>query len=147
MRRLGEIRLPPLSATANVVNQIYRQILPGSTNANHDQQHQAERVHFAQLPNQNQNHSGDQNHSGGHVERLEMGSMKGGTNPFLSEPDGGVVQGYQTQPQTQPQQRRMSSMDFSEGSDFVEGKSEVKINEYQAAWNVTNAIQVILIHL
>lgn len=36
----------------------------------------------------------------------------------------------------------MSSADFSEGSDFVEGKSDVKINEYQAAWNVTNAIQV-----
>lgn len=40
------------------------------------------------------------------------------------------------------QQSRMSSVDFSEGSDFVEGKSDVKINEYQAAWNVTNAIQV-----
>lgn len=38
------------------------------------------------------------------------------------------------------QQSRMSSV--SEGSDFVEGKSDVKINEYQAAWNVTNAIQV-----
>lgn len=40
------------------------------------------------------------------------------------------------------QQSRLSSVDASEGSDFVEGKSEVKINEYQAAWNVTNAIQV-----
>lgn len=40
------------------------------------------------------------------------------------------------------QHSRMSSADFSEGSDFVEGKSDVKINEYQAAWNVTNAIQV-----
>lgn len=54
---------------------------------------------------------------------------------------------YQTQDSSfnegfKRQQSRLSSVDASEGSDFVEGKSEVKINEYQAAWNVTNAIQV-----
>ncbi|KAG5864339.1 hypothetical protein JTB14_022613 [Gonioctena quinquepunctata] len=132
MNRLGQIRLPPLSAAVNVANQIRRQILPEK---NECQQNQHERVHFAQLPEQNNtNHGGTEHH--------EMSNMKG-TNPFLAD-----VNTYQTQEDSgfnqeyQRQQSRMSSIDFSDGSDFVEGKCEVKINEYQAAWNVTNAIQV-----
>ncbi|KAJ8928218.1 hypothetical protein NQ314_019282 [Rhamnusium bicolor] len=136
MNRLGQIRLPPLSAAVNVASQIRRQIIP---NRSEDAVIRApgERVRFAQLP--------DQNHTshGGTDEHHEMSNMKS-TNPFLTEQNN-----YQNQAEDsfnegyQRQQSRVSSVDFSEGSDFVEGKSEVKINEYQAAWNVTNAIQVI----
>lgn len=65
------------------------------------------------------------------------------TNPFLMNQTE-----YETQDSSfneggfKRQQSRLSSVDASEGSDFVEGKCEIKINEYQAAWNVTNAIQV-----
>ncbi|CAH1141619.1 unnamed protein product [Phyllotreta striolata] len=136
MNRLGQIRLPPLSAAVNVAQQIRRQILPGGQ-ADGEERRQAERVHFAQLPNQHQaSHGGVDEHH-------EMSNMKGGTNPFVGETaasyqetdNAGLNSTYQRQ------QSRMSSVDFSEGSDFVEGKSTCKINEYQAAWNVTNAIQ------
>lgn len=136
MNRLGQIRLPPLSAAVNVASQIRRQMIP---NRSEDPQRTTgERVHFAQLPDQNHTTHGtvDEHH--------EMSNMKT-TNPFLNmeknnyqnQAEDSFNEGYHRQ------QSRMSSVDFSEGSDFVEGKSDAKINEYQAAWNVTNAIQVI----
>lgn len=66
------------------------------------------------------------------------------TNPFLASAakPGLVGDGYQSTALVEGQRPSVTSADFSEGSDFVEGRSEVKINEYQAAWNVTNAIQV-----
>lgn len=52
--------------------------------------------------------------------------------------DGGDYdQGYQTGGGFQNRQASVASSD----SEFCEGRSAVKINEYQAAWNVTNAIQ------
>lgn len=134
MNRLGQIRLPPLSAAVNVASQLKRQIIPGREDGV-VQPHQGERVHFAQLPNQNHT-----SHGGVTEEHHEMKS----TNPFLMNQGEYTAQedssfnegGYHRQ------QSRMSSVDISEGSDFIEGKSDVKISEYQAAWNVTNAIQV-----
>ncbi|KAJ8962610.1 hypothetical protein NQ318_001003 [Aromia moschata] len=131
MNRLGQIRLPPLSAAVNVAGQLRRQLAPGKPEG------QGERVHFAQLPAQNHAPHGavDEPH--------EMSNMKVSTNPFLAEKSDG----YQGQAEDsfnegyQRQRSRMSSGDFSDGSDFVEGKTDAKINEYQAAWNVTNAIQ------
>ncbi|KAJ8924408.1 hypothetical protein NQ315_007204 [Exocentrus adspersus] len=137
MNRLGQIRLPPLSAAVNVASQLRRQIIPARPEGPGGPPRTAgERVHFAQLPDQNHTTHGtiDEHH--------EMSNIQG-TNPFLSMEQNS----YQSQAEEsfnegyQRQQSRMSSVDFSEGSDFVEGKSEVKINEYQAAWNVTNAIQ------
>lgn len=123
MNRLGNIRLPPLSAAVNVAGQTLRQII-------HEKAPGHERVHFAQV-----NHT---THGGTSDEHHEMTNMKT-TNPFLMqenfEAEESFNEGYKNQ-------SRMSSVDFSEGSDFVEGKSDVKISEYQAAWNVTNAIQV-----
>ncbi|CAG9830322.1 unnamed protein product [Diabrotica balteata] len=137
MNRLGQIRLPPLSAAVNVANQLRRQILPSNRLPDEPSESERERVHFAQVPNQNQvNHGGVDEHH-------EMSNMNmKGTNPFLSndinncqQEDSNFSNAYQRQ------QSRMSSVDFSEGSDFVEGRTVSKINEYQAAWNVTNAIQ------
>lgn len=135
MNRLGQIKLPPLSAAVNVASQLKNQIIPSRG----QQEEGRERVHFAQL---NQNHTSH----GGTDEHHEMSNMRTSTNPFLSMNQEGMPAedsfneggGYQTV--TGPS--RMSSVDFSEGSDFVEGKCDIKINEYQAAWNVTNAIQV-----
>lgn len=138
MNRLSNIRLPPLSAAVNVAGQTFRQIIPNKSAGPTTQtgQHHGERVHFAQV---NQNHTSH----GGTDEHHEMSNMKT-TNPFLNMQQTSSIDaedsfnegGYQAE------KSRMSSVDFSETSDFVEGKSEVKINEYQAAWNVTNAIQV-----
>lgn len=72
------------------------------------------------------------------VEHHEMKS----TNTFLRDQTDYETQDSSFNEGFKRQQSRLSSLDVSEGSDFVEGKSEVKINEYQAAWNVTNAIQV-----
>ncbi|CAH1965935.1 unnamed protein product [Acanthoscelides obtectus] len=139
MNRFGQIRLPPLSAAANVASQLKRQILPEK------QGHPpGERVHFAQLPNQGNTASSH----GSMEEHHEMSNMTPSTNPFLA---GGFADGDCPKEQDSGfnggnggfnrQQSRLSSVDISEGSEFVEGKSDVKINEYQAAWNVTNAIQ------
>lgn len=139
MNRLGQIRLPPIAAAVNVAQQLRRQILPTNRPMDGEENRQAERVHFAQVPNQTQvNHGGVDEHH-------EMSNMKGGTNPFLSNDTAAAYQETDNSSFNsayQRQQSRMSSVDFSEGSDFVEGKSSCKINEYQAAWNVTNAIQV-----
>lgn len=63
------------------------------------------------------------------------------TNPFLMNQTEYETQDSSFNEGFKRQQSRLSSV-ASEGSDFVEGKCEMKINEYQAAWNVTNAIQV-----
>ncbi|EFA06315.1 vesicular inhibitory amino acid transporter [Tribolium castaneum] len=120
MNRLGNIRLPPLSAAVNVAGQTFRQMIPERAPGH-------ERVHFAQV-----NHT---THGGTTDEHHEMTNIKQTTNPFLQE-------NFEAEDSfNEDLKTRMSSVDFSEGSDFVEGKSDVKISEYQAAWNVTNAIQ------
>ncbi|XP_050292933.1 vesicular GABA transporter [Anthonomus grandis grandis] len=154
MNRLGNFKLPPLSAAVNVAGQLKRQFLPSQPPGGQPmaQQQSGERVHFAQLP--------DQNHtSHGTVvtqERHEMSNMQTSTNPFgpsnpsnpflQNQVEAGDTGSYQQETHFNnegitKQHSRMSSVDFSEESDFVEGKSDIKINEYQAAWNVTNAIQ------
>lgn len=141
MNRFGNIRLPPLSAAVNVAGQTFRQIIPDRSNrpTGENPPPSGERVHFAQL---SQNHT---NHGGTEDEHHEMSNIKS-TNPFRNMEQNSFQEDTFNNPedgyQSKTAQSRMSSVDFSEGSDFVEGKSEVKINEYQAAWNVTNAIQV-----
>lgn len=144
MLRFSNIQLPPLNAAVNVAGQTIRQFLPDRSN---NQQQPSERVRFAQVnsvPNQSQNHNNTQS-----PEHHELSNMTS-TNPFLSSAmkhqsltdENCKPTGYQSTAFVEGQRPSMSSVDFSEGSDFVEGRSEVKINEYQAAWNVTNAIQV-----
>lgn len=142
MRRLGNIQFPPFHAAVNVAGQTIRQFLPERPN----QQQPSERVRFAQVnnvSNQTQNHNTTQS-----PEHHELSNMTSSTNPFLSSAmkqsltDENCKPGYQSTAFVEGQRPSMSSVDFSEGSDFAEGRSEVKINEYQAAWNVTNAIQV-----
>ena len=136
MNRLGSIKLPPLAAAVNVAGQTFRQIIPDRSGTREEQP--GERVHLAK---NNENHT---SHGGTSDEHHEMSNMKS-TNPFLNMQETNLEAedsfneaGYQKE----SRQSRMSSVDFSETSDFVEGKSDIKINEYQAAWNVTNAIQV-----
>lgn len=130
MNRLGQIRLPPLTAAVNVANQLRRQIIPSNKTSEEPSEAERERVHFAQVPTQNQvNHGGlDEHH--------EMSNF---TSTFLTNESN--MQDSSLNNVYEKQQSRMSSVDFSEGSDFVEGRTVCKINEYQAAWNVTNAIQ------
>ncbi|XP_030763400.1 vesicular inhibitory amino acid transporter [Sitophilus oryzae] len=147
MNRLSSIKLPSMDAAVNVASQLKRQFIPPK--GEQISSHHGERVHFAQLPNQN--HS---SHGGITDEHHEMSHVKSGSNPFgSSNPSNPFLQMQQEENHSfqqeshfgqdgiTKQQSRMSSVDFSDGSDFVEGKSDVKINEYQAAWNVTNAIQ------
>lgn len=137
MSRLGGFRIPPVSAAMNVAMQTMRQMVP-----NKGQQQEAvpeggpqERVRFAQATMQNM--------SGGSMEHCEMSnmSMNNQWSPTSEkgEAEHSFNQGYQTGDMNK--QPSVSSFDFSE-DDFQEGKLDVKINEYQAAWNVTNAIQV-----
>lgn len=137
---LGGFKMPPVGAAMNVAKQLGRQIIPHRS-AEHGQMPMdrgpQERVRFAQQP---------PNTQGGTMEHCEMSNMSM-NNQWSPTSDKGIAedsfnQGYQTGPGGMNKQPSMSSVDFSEGSDFQEGKSDVKINEYQAAWNVTNAIQV-----
>lgn len=132
MSRFGNIHIPPLKAAVNVAWQTVRQQIPDKISST---QKQAEKVHFAQT-----------NHTGGHgSEHHELSNMntKISWSPTdqLSQAEDSFNQGYQTGGTGMGKQQSFASMDLSE-DDFVEGRSAVKINEYQAAWNVTNAIQV-----
>ncbi|XP_022913767.1 vesicular inhibitory amino acid transporter [Onthophagus taurus] len=131
MQKLGSIHLPPVSAAVNVAWQTLRQQMPDKVGASKGEKH-SERVHFAQT-----NHTGPGNE---HHELSSMGntSQWSPTEPSMQAEDS-FNQGYQRSA-SMGKQQSTSSMDFSE-DDFVEGRSEIKINEYQAAWNVTNAIQ------
>lgn len=134
MSRFG-IRIPPLSAAVNVAWQTVRQQIPEKIGSG---QKQPEKVHFAQV-----------NHTGGPPgpEHHELSSMNNKISWSPSEQasqEDSFNQGYQSGAGFQtgmPKGQSFASMDMSE-DDFVEGRSPVKINEYQAAWNVTNAIQV-----
>lgn len=137
MSRFANIRLPPLSAAVNVAGQTIRQFLPERPN-----QPPSERVRFAQV-------NSVQHHNNSQSPEHELSNMTSTTNPFLSPAmkqaladENDCKQGYQSTAFVEGQRPSITSADFSDGSDFVEGRSEVKINEYQAAWNVTNAIQV-----
>lgn len=136
MNRLGQIRIPPLSAAVNVAWQTMRQQLPDKVGSN---QKQSEKVHFAQA-----NHTGV--HTG--LEHHELNNMTAKTSwspTDQTSQEDSFNQGYQSGAGLSgtgiPKGQSFASMDMSE-DDFAEGRSEVKINEYQAAWNVTNAIQV-----
>lgn len=137
MHNLRNIRIPPVSAALNVAFQTLRQQMPEKPSSDNPP---SEKVHFAQT-----NHA-THGTSGEHHELSNM-THHPNTNPFLSgelntQAEESFNQGYQTVGGRGSSSRphSMSSMDMSE-DDFVEGRSEVKINEYQAAWNVTNAIQ------
>lgn len=135
MSRFANIRVPPVSAAINVAWQTLRQQMPDK-NRGENLQNQ-ERVHFAQA-----NHA-THGSNGEHHELSNMTHVS--NNPFVSGAMSTQAEessfNYQTSA-TGGSKKSMSSMDMSETSDFVEGRSEIKINEYQAAWNVTNAIQV-----
>lgn len=132
MAKFGNIRIPPLSAAVNVAWQTLKQQIPDKST----RQQPTESTHFVQS---------NVNHSGLDSEHHEMSDMNmKSTNPFLNnelQSDDGFNKGYQTTAIGGSRQQSVSSVDMSE-DDFVEGRSAVKINEYQAAWNVTNAIQV-----
>lgn len=127
MSRFGNLRIPPLSAAVNVAWQTIRQQVPEKEPNPHPP---SERVRFAQV-----NHTGPEHH-----ELSNMSSTNQWSPTEKSQAEDAFNQGYQTG-DAPTKQQSFSSLDMSE-DDFVEGKSEVKINEYQAAWNVTNAIQV-----
>lgn len=131
MSRIGGFRIPPISAALNVAKQTVLQMVPGKQG--HETMPEGgpqERVRFAQ---QQQPVT-----TGGSIEHCEMSnmSMNNQWSPTSdkAEAEDSFNQGFNKQPS-------LNSIDFSE-DDFQEGKLDVKINEYQAAWNVTNAIQV-----
>lgn len=140
MSRLSGFRIPPLSAAVNVAMQTLRQTIPDKNKGNAAAPEQpTERVRFAQL------------NSGGSQEHCEMSNMTppagnqslSNLNPWSpdksDQAEDSFNQGYQTGPVAK--QPSLTSVDFGSEDDFQEGMSNVQINEYQAAWNVTNAIQ------
>lgn len=141
MNRLSGIRLPAMSAVVNVAKQTVRQIVP--KNEHHEQMQEGpnERVNFAQATMNTT--------TGGSMEHCEMSNMNMNSqwSPTEDTKMGQMGQiddynksGYQT---TSFNRQGTVSSGFSD-DDFQEGKLDYKIDEYQAAWNVTNAIQVII---
>lgn len=128
MSRLGNIRIPPLGAAMNVAWQTLRQQIPEKGD-NQGSSQPSERVRFAQV-----NQNGPQEHH----ELSNMTTNQWSPPTEKTHAEDAFNEGYQREKRSSKQS--LSSLDMSE-DDFVEGKSEVKINEYQAAWNVTNAIQ------
>lgn len=135
MSRFSNIRIPPLSAAVNVAWQTIKQQIPEKGTKNQP----SESTRFAQT---------NANHTKMDSEHHELSNMNvKSTNPFLTnevmQAEDSFNQGYQSVGGQggSSRQQSLSSVDMSE-DDFVEGRSPVKINEYQAAWNVTNAIQV-----
>lgn len=140
--RLGNVQLPPVANVMNVAWQTIRQQFPdknrppmGHHGGPRGGPH-GERVRFAQV-----NHAGPDQ---GHHELSNMTPNQWSPSNEKSQMEDGFNQASYQQSGgggVPSKQESLSSMDISE-DDFVEGKCDIKINEYQAAWNVTNAIQV-----
>ncbi|XP_017781471.1 PREDICTED: vesicular inhibitory amino acid transporter [Nicrophorus vespilloides] len=128
MSKFGNIHLPPLGNAMNVAWQTLRQQMPDKKGT--PSSTPGERVHFAQLNNEIPNQ--------GSIEHHELSNMTS-TNPFRQAASAEIAQAEDSF--NYPINRQVSHVSSISDDDFVEGKSDIKINEYQAAWNVTNAIQ------
>ncbi|XP_013145549.1 PREDICTED: vesicular inhibitory amino acid transporter [Papilio polytes] len=143
MMNLGRIKMPPLKNVLDVAMQTVRQQIPDKPGQS---SRPPQNVRFANLDM---------------GESCELSTMNettsptyqstNPTNPFLSgelQAEDSFTSYQNTYPQQDgaPRTQSMQSVDFyasSEEGGFEEGggKPGAKINEYQAAWNVTNAIQ------
>ncbi|OWR55661.1 amino acid transporter [Danaus plexippus plexippus] len=143
MMNLGRIKLPPIKNVLDVALQTVRQQVPEKPGA---PSRPPQNVRFA---------NADMGES------CELSTMNettsptyqstNPTNPFLSgqlQAEDSFTSYQNTYPQQDgaPRTQSMQSVDFyasSEEGGFEEGggKPGAKINEFQAAWNVTNAIQ------
>jgi hypothetical protein len=101
-----------------------------------------EHVRFAQF-------RGEGHHKLG--ESTELSTMPGDGGGSYGGGEGGIAEDGFIERQQSYQHSRgngsLTSVDFGSengggGGEFGEGRSRHKINEWQAAWNVTNAIQV-----
>jgi vesicular inhibitory amino acid transporter len=83
-------------------------------------------------------------------ESTELSTMPGERGDYDRAEAGIAEDGFIERQQSYQQSRgngSLTSVDFGSdngggGGEFGEGRSKHKINEWQAAWNVTNAIQV-----
>ncbi|XP_067000615.2 vesicular inhibitory amino acid transporter [Anabrus simplex] len=151
MAQFGRFHVPPLRATINVAWETLKATLPDSspcfdlvknaaTGSGNRPREPGERVRFAQFGTGT---DGAQQMG----ESTEMATMPGEDGQAADGGRGVAEDGF-IERQLSYQQSRgdgsLTSVDFDdEGGcgEFGEGKSRKKINEWQAAWNVTNAIQ------
>ena len=151
MTAFGRFTVPPLRATLNVAWETLKSSLPDNSpcfellakatggGEGSRPREAAEHVRFAQFGGEGHQRMG---------ESTEMATMPGESG---YEPrEGGVAEDGFIERQQSYQHSRgngsLTSVDFGSdnggGGEFGEGRSKHKINEWQAAWNVTNAIQV-----
>lgn len=165
MAQIGGFRVPPFKAALNVAWQTVRQTLPDKNRVgaeNSTERLPPERVRFAAPNDQPMT-------TGGSFDQTEMSNFNpqqmqqqpvhssNPFNPFLPQnniAEDSFTQGYQQSDNAFPAPVRQGSVgsQFGSGSESSfggaeGGKSNIKINEWQAAWNVTNAIQVFFIHI
>ncbi|PNF17061.1 hypothetical protein B7P43_G00846 [Cryptotermes secundus] len=154
MATFGRFTVPPLRATLNVAWETFKATLPdtspcfeavrkatggdgGGGGARHREP--GEHVRFAQFGGEGHQRLED---------NTELSTMPGGGDYGGTE--GGIAEdGFIDRQQSYQHSRgngSLASVDFGSdsmggGGEFGEGRSKHKINEWQAAWNVTNAIQ------
>lgn len=155
MATFGRFTVPPLRATLNVAWETFKATLPdtspcfeavrkatggGGGGGGARPREPGEHVRFAQFGGEGHQRLED---------NTELSTMPGGGDYGGTE--GGIAEdGFIDRKQSYQHSRgngSLTSVDFGSengggGGEFGEGRSKHKINEWQAAWNVTNAIQV-----
>uniref|UniRef100_A0A1B0DC91 Vesicular inhibitory amino acid transporter n=1 Tax=Phlebotomus papatasi TaxID=29031 RepID=A0A1B0DC91_PHLPP len=159
LNQLRSVPLPPLKNVLNVAMQTARQTMPDAgKRADYQEPSQGgihggapppiparpQSVRFADSEGVGETH--ELNPFGNPRDFVQNGSGEGGGgyNPFTQTADTSFTGDYEGGYQQEGGFGRQGSIGGSSESSFAcegEGRSDVKINEFQAAWNVTNAIQ------
>lgn len=154
MTTFGRFTVPPLRATLNVAWETLKATLPDSSpcfemvrkatgggGGGSRPREPGEHVRFAQFRGEGHQKLG---------ESTELSTMPGDGGGGYGGAEGGIAEdGFIDRQQSYQRSGgngSLTSVDFGSenggGGEFGEGRSRHKINEWQAAWNVTNAIQV-----
>ena len=155
MATFGRFTVPPLRATLNVAWETLKATLPDSSpcfemvrkatgggGGGSRPREPGEHVRFAQFRGEGHQKLG---------ESTELSTMPGDGGGGYGGAEGGIAEDGFIERQQSYQRPgghdSLTSVDFGSengggGGEFGEGRSRHKINEWQAAWNVTNAIQV-----
>ncbi|XP_069676466.1 vesicular inhibitory amino acid transporter [Periplaneta americana] len=151
MVTFGSFTVPPLRATLNVAWETFKASMPDSSPCFEVMRKAAggggggrprepgEHVRFAQFGGEGHQRMG---------ESTEMATMPGEGGDYGGAEGGVAEDGFIERQQSYQHSRgngSLTSVDFGSdgggGGEFGEGRSKHKIDEWQAAWNVTNAIQ------
>lgn len=147
MAQYGRFYLPPFSAVVNVVRESAKSLVPEDSPC---LEILRKATGAEKVPTQNenpeqtrvaQNRKSQSGYSGIFESNASYDEIEGENRPNKVEYDG------QTYQRSGPQKFSIAPGSFEESEDFGDSeggeyKTRHKINEWQAAWNVTNAIQV-----